>query len=78
LVVDGRDVARVGGYGAQYDQITPVRIGTDTIETAGESRRLVLPDGMEVRAARTFCRGADLHVTSGTSWYRIDLDGLGG
>jgi hypothetical protein len=78
LLIDGRDASLLGGPSAEYDQITFVHIGPDGIEAAGEPRRLVLPDGMEVRAARTFCRGPDLHVIMGTSWYRIDLDGLRG
>jgi hypothetical protein len=78
LVVDGRDVALVGGYGAEYDQVILVHIGPDRIAVAGEPRRLVLPDGMEIRATRTFCRGADLHVIIGNIWYRIDLNGLRG
>lgn len=32
---------------------------------------------MEVRGARTFCRGLELHVIIGTSWYRTDLGLLG-
>ncbi|MEV0430547.1 hypothetical protein [Micromonospora sp. NPDC050495] len=47
------------------------------VTPAGEPTRLVRPDGMEVRGARTFCRGPELHVIVGTSWYRTDLGLLG-
>ncbi|MEU4770864.1 hypothetical protein [Micromonospora sp. NPDC023644] len=73
LLTDGTTGAFIRGYGPEYDLVTPFQIDAATVTPAGEPTRLVLPDGMEVRGARTFCRGHELHVIIGTSWYRTDL-----
>jgi hypothetical protein len=76
LLVHGRDGAFVGGYGAEYDQVTPIQFTPDGVVTAGNPRRLVLPDGMEIRNVRYTCRGPDLHAIIGNVWYRSTIDNL--
>jgi hypothetical protein len=77
LLADGQRAALIGGYGPDYDVITPLRITADGVEPAGPQRRLVLPDGLEISRMRSTCRGPDLHLISqrGT-WYRLSLDDL--
>ena len=72
----GRDGAFVGGYGAEYDQVTPIQFAPDGIVLAEEPRRLVLPDDTEIRNVRYTCRGPDLHAIIGTVWYRSSVDNL--
>jgi len=66
----------IGGYGPDYDLITPVRMTSDGLRAAGPQARLVLPDGMEVYGARLSCRGPELHAIVRGSWYRTDLNQL--
>lgn len=74
VLVDGERAALIGGYGADYDLVTPVRIDAEGVQVAGGQSRLVLPDGMEIRNARWTCRGPELHVLIDGSWYRASLD----
>ncbi|SCL44613.1 hypothetical protein GA0070606_0371 [Micromonospora citrea] len=76
LLTDGVTGAFIGGYGPDYDLVVPFRIERAAVTAAGAPARLVLPDGMEIRNARTFGRGPELHVIVGTSWYRTDLGPL--
>jgi hypothetical protein len=76
LLIDGHDGVFVGGYGAEYDLVTPIRLRPDGIAMLGEQHRLVLPDGMEIRNARYTCRGGELHAVTGTTWYRTTIDRL--
>jgi hypothetical protein len=76
IVLNGNRMAVVGGYGSHYDVIAPLLVTSTGIEPAGARRRLVLPNGLEVRDARMTSRGADLHVVIGTAWYRLGLDEL--
>ena len=76
MLVEGERAVLVGGYGANYDLVTPVRIDAQGPHVAGDQSRLVLPDGMETRNARWTCRGPELHAVIGSSWYRISLDDL--
>jgi hypothetical protein len=81
LLVDADRAALIGGYGAEYDLITPVRITKDGVERAGRPGRLMLPDGQEIPGGplrmRTACRGPDLHMFSRSgTWYRLALDDL--
>ncbi|MFG1849698.1 hypothetical protein [Micromonospora carbonacea] len=69
--------AFISGYGPEYDLVTPFQTEAATVTAAGEQARLVLPDGMEIPRARTFCRGPELHVIIGATWYRTDLELLG-
>ncbi|MGW4498929.1 hypothetical protein ACWENR_09960 [Micromonospora sp. NPDC004336] len=73
LVTDGVTGALIGGYGPEYDLVVPFQIDRAAVTAAGAPARLVLPDGMELRDARIFCRGPELHVIVGTTWYRTDL-----
>jgi hypothetical protein len=79
LLADGERAALIGGYGPEYDVITPLRITSSSVEPAGPQRRLVLPDGLEIPrpGTRYTCRGPDLHMISkrGT-WYRLSLEDL--
>jgi hypothetical protein len=81
LLVDADRGAFIGGYGAEHDLITPVRITQDGVEPTGRPRRLVLPDGQDIRGGlpgmRSACRGPDLHmISSSGAWYRLALDDL--
>ena len=66
--------ALIGGYGADYDLVTPGRIDAQGVQAAGGQSRVVLPDGMEIRNARWTCRGPELHALIDGSWYRASLD----
>ena len=76
LLVDGRAGALLGGPGPGYDLVTGFRIEAGGVVADGLPRRLVLPDGMEVRDARSAGRGPELHVVIRGSWYRADLGQL--
>jgi hypothetical protein len=77
LLVDGDRAALIGGYGPEYDLITPLRITASGIEPDGPPSRMVLPDGLEIPRARSSCRGPDLHlITSIGGWYQLSLDDL--
>jgi hypothetical protein len=78
LLTDGSVGALIGGHGPEYDLVTPFHLATQHLAPAGEPRRLVLPDGLEVRGGRTFCRGPELHTFIRGSWYRTDLGQLTG
>ncbi|MEU1646402.1 hypothetical protein [Micromonospora zamorensis] len=73
LLTDGSMGALIGGYGPEYDLTTPFRIGEEHVIPVGGPRRLVLPDGLEVRERRTYGRGTELHVFVQQSWYRAEL-----
>ncbi|SCL28887.1 hypothetical protein GA0074692_2624 [Micromonospora pallida] len=77
LLTDGTRGALISGYGPAYDLVTPFQLDATAVTPAGQPTRLVLPDGLEVRGARTFCRGPELHVIIGSSWYQTDLGLLG-
>jgi hypothetical protein len=77
LLIAGQQAALIGGYGPEYDLITPMQITPAGVIPHGPQRRLVQPDGLEIpRAARTFCRGPDLHLVPAESaaWYHLGLD----
>jgi hypothetical protein len=76
LLIDGSFGALVGGYGPEYDLVVPFHIAAQRVDPVGEPLRLVLPDGLEVRGCRFFCRGPELHAVIGDGWYRADLDQL--
>jgi len=77
LVVDGSAGALLGGPGPEYDLVTGFQITPEGLVTSGSPRRLVLPDGMELRDVRWACRGPDLYVIIRGTWYRTDLDQMG-
>jgi hypothetical protein len=77
LLISGQDAALIGGYGPDYDLVTPLRITADGVEAAGAQRRLVLPDGLELPPSWYTCRGPDLHMIARTgAWYRLGLEDL--
>ncbi|MFB9855208.1 hypothetical protein ACFFMR_32995 [Micromonospora andamanensis] len=73
LLTDGSTGAMIGGYGPEYDLVTPFHIVEDHAVTTGGQCRLVLPDGLEVRERRIYGNGTEMHVFIGRSWYRVDL-----
>jgi len=77
LLVDGSAGALTGGPGPEYDLVTGFQITPEGLVTSGSPRRLVLPDGMELRDVRSTCRGPDLYVIIRGTWYRTDLDQMG-
>jgi len=78
LLIAGERAALIGGYGPEYDLITPLRITPAGVIPHGPQRRLVRPDGLEVPRGRAFCRGPDLHFfpSDTTAWYRLRLDDI--
>jgi hypothetical protein len=76
VLLEGGRAALIGGYGAEYDLITPVRLTRTGIAAGGEPRRLVLPNGLEFTNARTTCRGSILYAVIGSKKYRLDLNDL--
>jgi hypothetical protein len=78
LLIAGEWVALIGGYGPEYDLITPLRITPSGVIPQGQQRRLVRPDGLEIPRGDAFCRGPDLHLfpSDSTAWYRLGLDDI--
>jgi hypothetical protein len=79
LIMAGEQAALIGGYGPEYDLITPLQITPAGVIPHGPKRRLVQPDGLEIpRPARAFCRGPDLHLfrRDSATWYRVDLNDI--
>jgi hypothetical protein len=78
LLTAGELTALIGGYGPEYDLITPLRITPTGVIPHGPQRRLVRPDGLEIPRCHAICRGPDLHLfpSGSTAWYRISLDDI--
>jgi hypothetical protein len=77
LVISGPDCALLGGWGPDYDLVTPLRLDSDGVRQINTQRRLVLPDGVEAQALRYTCRGPDLHAFTRTgAWLHTDLKTL--
>jgi hypothetical protein len=79
LLTAGGRAAVIGGYGPEYDLITPLQITPAGVIPHGPERRLVQPDGLEIpRTARAFCRGPSLHLfpRDSATWYRLGLDDI--
>lgn len=78
LLVAGERAALIGGYGPEYDLITPLQITPAGVVPHGLERRLVQPDGLEIPRTRAFCRGPNLHLfpRDSTAWYRVGLDDI--
>ncbi|MEW9266611.1 hypothetical protein AB1207_17820 [Kineococcus endophyticus] len=77
LLVEGARAALIGASAGGRGVVTPVHLTDDGLRPAGPPRRLVLPDGAPVptlQFARFTCRGPELHVAIGATWYRFDLD----
>lgn len=73
LLVEGDRAVLVGGYGAEYDLLTPLRLDDDGVHVDGPLARLVMPDGMELYRPRYTCRGP-LHAVVDRPWLRLDLE----
>ncbi|GEL98999.1 hypothetical protein CTE05_25460 [Cellulomonas terrae] len=78
VVVDGARGAFVGGWGVEYDLVTPFALrpggGVDVGAPVG---RLVLPDGRDCARLRLTSRGAEMAaVDGGGNRYRVSLDEL--
>jgi hypothetical protein len=79
LLITGERAALIGGYGPEYDLVTPLQITPAGVIPHGPQHRLVQPDGLEIpRTARAFCRGPNLHLfpRDSTAWYRLGLDDI--
>lgn len=79
LLIAGERAAVIGGYGPEYDLITPLRITPSSLIQDGRQRRLVQPDGLEIPPGHSFCRGPDLHFFpdyDAAAWYRLCLDDI--
>ena len=80
LLTAGERAALIGGYGPEYDLITPLRITPAGVIPHGPQRRLVRPDGLEIPRGHATCRGPDLHLfpRDSAAWYRLSLDDVAG
>jgi hypothetical protein len=68
--------ALVGGYGlADRDRLVIGQLAHGRCEIIDELR-LTLPGGQPMPTASLVCRGPDLHVFIGRSWYRLALDDI--
>jgi hypothetical protein len=68
--------ALVGGYGvADSDRLVVGQLAHRRYEIIDELR-LTLPGGQPMPTASFICRGPDLHVFIGRSWYRLALDDI--
>ncbi|WP_412747790.1 hypothetical protein [Krasilnikovia sp. M28-CT-15] len=76
LLLQGAEGALIGGYGPEFDLVTPLRLSQQGVESTGWQCRIVLPDGMEAQHLRYTCRGPDLHAFIRGTWYHLALDEL--
>lgn len=78
VVVDGFRGALIGGYGAEYDLVTPFAVQPGgRLDVGAPIGRLVLPDGRERDRLRFTARGAELTATDdGLVRYRVSVDEL--
>jgi hypothetical protein len=78
LLIAGERAALIGGYGPEYDLITPLQIKDSGVILHGPQHRLVRPNGLEIPRGHTFCRGPGLHLfpNDSTAWYRLGLDDI--
>ncbi|MBB6398499.1 hypothetical protein BKA00_005413 [Actinomadura coerulea] len=73
LITDGSRIALYGGYSADRDRLVVGQLSDGQMRSSGEYR-VVLPGGEELPGdARVIGRGPDLHILTGTDWYRLDL-----
>lgn len=76
MLVDGEEVALIGGYPPEHDLIRKGTLGAGAMENLKELR-LVLADGTPVppQAAKT-ARGSALHVITSDARYKLDLKSI--
>lgn len=75
LLVDGKRVALVGGYGDDRHRIVVGHLA-DGHFVVDETTRLTGPDGGLPPNGRVIGRGPDLHVFADARWLRLSLDDL--
>jgi hypothetical protein len=73
LLVEGTCGVLIGGYGADYDLVTPFEFAPDGPRPVGGQGRLVMPDGMEVQRVSWSCRGDQAWAQIGNTRYRLTV-----
>jgi hypothetical protein len=76
LLMRGGEGAFLGGWGPEYDLVTPIRLTREGVEVFGSQCRIVLPDGIEAQRLRYTFRGDKLHAFVRGVWYVVTLDDL--
>jgi hypothetical protein len=76
VITDGRHCALVGGYRGDRDRVVIGELRPDGRFDIRHETRLSLPGGAPLPPSRTFGRGNVLHVLSGTTHYKLDLESL--
>lgn len=76
LLMRGGEGAFLGGWGPEYDLVTPIRLTRDGVERSGSQCRIVMPDGTEAQHLRYTFRGDTLHAFLGGTWFAATLDDL--
>ncbi|MBB4696019.1 hypothetical protein [Paractinoplanes abujensis] len=76
LLMRNAQGALIGGWGPEYDLVTPLRPGGQGVEPAGRQCRIVLPDGTEAQRVRYTGRGSVLHAIARNNWYSVMLDDI--
>ncbi|WP_344114243.1 hypothetical protein [Kribbella alba] len=76
LLMRGGEGAFLGGWGPEYDLVTPIRITREGVETFGSQCRIVMPDGTEAQGLRYTFRGDTLHAFHRGTWYVVTLNDL--
>jgi hypothetical protein len=77
VITDGVRCALVGGYGEDRDRVLVGALTEDGRFAVRARKRLSLPGGAPLPPRLGMCgRGDVLHVVSGTTHYRLDLDQL--
>ncbi|WP_122263909.1 hypothetical protein [Ornithinimicrobium cerasi] len=74
LLVSGSRAVLIGGFGPDYDVVTPLEITPGGPVLAGRQGRVVMPDGLETRDVTWTCRGPEAHVCVNAARYRLSLD----
>ncbi|MEU6855092.1 hypothetical protein ABZ901_34840 [Actinacidiphila alni] len=74
LAVEGSRAALLGGYAPERDRLAVGALEDGDFHVTGEYR-VVLPDGQPLPAeVQLLGRGPDLHVLTGSDWYRLGLE----
>jgi hypothetical protein len=76
LLMRGGEGAFLGGWGPEYDLVTPIRLTREGVEAFGSQCRIVMPDGIEAQRLRYTFRGARLHAFVRGIWHVATLDDL--
>ncbi len=73
LLIEGKRAVLIGGYGPDYDLITPFELTNNGPTPVGGQGRLVMPDGLEVHNTKWACRGDQGWAQIGAGRYRLTL-----